>query len=323
MMSPDATKQVNTVLGPVSTDSLGFTLSHEHIIISWAGLPQNYIELFNENLVDRLVEQLQEVKQEGVNTIVDSCTLDLGRDVPLLAEVSRRTGINIIATTGWWLEEPLLMEGVSADQLAKMFIREVRVGIAGTDIKPGILKGASDVPGVTPWQETILRGVARAHLATDTPIVLHSYAQGRLAERQLSVLKEEGVNLQRVMVAHCNDTTDVDYIKWILDQGCYVGMDRYPGHNELTMETRTNTLKTLIDMGYIDRILLSHDWFMEHIIVDDPKVNAFHRERSKYNPHGYLFLKKKVFPQLREMGVPEEQISRLCVSGPRNFFEGA
>ena len=101
-----------------------------------------------------------------------------------------------------------------------------------------------------------------------------------------------------------------------------MGVDRYPGHNDLDGPTRTNTLKALIDRGYIDRLLPSHDWFLEHIIVDDPKVNAFHHERSEKNPHGYLYIKKAVIPQLRQMGVPGDKINRLCVTGPRNFFEG-
>jgi len=74
---------------------------------------------------------------------------------------------------------------VYRDQFAQLFAREVREGIEGTDIKAGILKSASDFGGVTPDNEVILRGVARAHSMTGAPIMLHSYAPIRSADSKL------------------------------------------------------------------------------------------------------------------------------------------
>ena len=243
---------VNSVLGPLSTDALGFTLMHEHIIVTAAGITQNYPELLGADFTDRIVHGLTQAKDGGIDTIVDATTLDLGRDVSVLANASRLSGVNIIACTGWWLEAPFFLTGVSADQLTQLFIREIREGISGTNIKAGILKAASDISGVTEWQETILRAVAHAHLLTKVPIMLHSYSPGRVGEWQLAILKEEGVDLSRVKMDHSNDTTDMDYLTWLLEQGCYLGMDRCEGGNASPLD-RTRTMKTLIDAGYADR----------------------------------------------------------------------
>ncbi|GAF72163.1 unnamed protein product, partial [marine sediment metagenome] len=238
--------RVNTVLGPIDTSDLGFTLMHEHLIVSSAGIPKNYPMLLGDDYLNRIVNGLTQAKGGGIDTIVDATTLDLGRDISVLTEASRRSGINIVATTGWWLDIPPYFEGVSADQFAELFIRDIRKGIADSDVKAGILKGASDISGVKPIEENILRGVARAHLQTDIPIMVHSYSPGQVGKQQISILKEEGVDLRRVKLDHSNDTIDIEYLTWLLEQGCYLGLDRYPGRIVSSI-IRTKTMKTLID----------------------------------------------------------------------------
>ena len=309
---------INSVLGPLDTADLGFTLMHEHLLLAPTGIPQNYPELLGADFMERIVNGLTQAKEGGIDTVVDATTLDLGRDVSVMAEASRRSGVNIIAVTGWWLDIPRFLGGVSADQFARLFIREIKEGIAGTDIKAGILKSASDVGGVTPGEEIILRGVARAHLQTEVPIMLHSDSPGQVGRQQLAILKEEGIDLRRVKMDHSNDTTDVEYLTWLLEQGCYLGLDRYPGSN-VSSEDRTKTMKALIDAGYAHRLLPSHDHSLAWVMAEALPISPERREAGT----GYLYMKSVVFPQLREMGVPEATLNSLCVDGPRNFFEGA
>ena len=314
-------KIVNSVLGPVKTNELGFTLMHEHIVIAAAGITHAYPELLGDRVIDRIVQNLNEAKNGGIDTVIDATTLDLGRDLDIVAEAARRTKINVIACTGWWLEAPAFLTTVSINQLTQIFVREIQKGIAGTGIKAGILKAASDSEGVTEWQEKVLRAVARAHLLTDVPIMLHSSSPRQTGRRQVAILKEEGVRLNRVKMDHSNDTTDVGYLTWLLEQGCYLGMDRYPGFGPVKSQERTRTMKALIDAGYIDRLLPSHDWTLAQVCSDSP-VTRPGVERGGPRPLGWLYLKKVVFPELREMGLSESQLDRMCVIGPRNFFAG-
>src|SRR3954454_11925774 len=84
---------VNSVLGPFDTADLGFTLTHEHIFTASAGIQQTFPELFGDfqKLTDQVVLTLNEAREGGVKTIVDLSTLDLGRDIRFLADMSRRT----------------------------------------------------------------------------------------------------------------------------------------------------------------------------------------------------------------------------------------
>lgn len=300
---------INSVLGPLDTTDLGFTLMHEHAILASAGVPQTYPELLGPGFKDRVVSELTKAREAGIESFVDATTIDLGRDVTLLAEISRLTGVNIIATTGFYHYMAPSLARFPSDLLAQLFIREIQEGIAGTDIKAGMLKAASDVSGVTEAEETILRGIARAHLQTKVPIMLHSYPQGEVGRRQLAILKEEGVDLSRVKVDHSNDTADMKYLSWLLEQGCYLGLDRYPGFNDVKAPARTDIMKALIDAGYGDHLLPSHDWTL---LWDWPN----------FNPHGWLYMKNVVFAQLRDNGISEAVMKSLFVDNPRRFFEG-
>ena len=132
-------------------------------------------------------------------------------------------------------------------------------------------------------------------------------------------MKEEGVDLKSVAVDHVSDTQDLEYLTWLLEQGCYLGWDRYPGLN-LSSRARTETMKRLIDAGWVERLLPSHDFgLVTAFTFYPPEVKE---SVEKGNPYGYLYLKKVVFPQLKEMGVPNTVINTLCLNGPRNFFEG-
>jgi phosphotriesterase-related protein len=312
--------KINSVLGPIDSADLGYTLMHEHIMVSPAGVYRDYPELLGPDAMERVLARLTAAREEGIETIVDATTLDLGREVELLAEAARRSGVNIIACTGWWLDVPRFFAGVSPDQLARVFVREIEQGIAGTDIKAGILKSASDVAGVTPEEEVVLRAVARAHLETGVPIMLHSYSPGQVGRQQLAIMEKEGVDLGRIKMDHSNDTTDVEYLSWLIEQGCYLGLDRYPGRNT-SSAARTQTLKALIDAGFAERLCPSHDGIVLGVVSGD--FEHAESERLEYNPHGYLYIKKVVLPQLLEMGVPEATLHSLFVDNPRRFFDGS
>lgn len=310
---------INSVLGPIDSADLGFTLMHEHIISTYSGLYQNYPQLISDNPLERGVAAFEKAKASGVTTILDATVVDLCRDVDLMVEVSRRSGVNIIATSGWWLHQSPFFLNFTSDQWAEVFTREIEVGIADTGVKTAILKSASDSPGVTEQGERILRAIARAHKRTGAPIMIHSYPAGEVARQQLAVLLEEGVDMRRVKVDHSNDTTDVDYLVWILEQGCYLGFDRYPGY-PVPHRERTNTLKSLIDLGWADKICPSHDHIPAWAFLPYPASSEL--EAALHNPHGFLFMQEVVFAQLREMGVSQEIIGGLCINGPRNFWEG-
>ena len=315
--------QINSVLGPIDSSDLGFTLMHEHIMVAASGLSKSYPDLLGPNREERAIACLKKAKAAGINTLLDATTFDLGRDPELLRHVAFESGVNLINVTGWWLDVPRFMLGVGANQMADEFIRDINEGFRGTDIKAGMLKCAADFEGVTPPLETMARAVARAHLQTGVPIMVHSYPTGHVATRQIEIFREEGVDLTRVKIDHSNDTTDTDYLKWILDQGCFLGLDRYPGRL-VSPHMRTVTLKRLMDMGYAERLCPSHDCICLHIHNEqaDGSIPAEHAFTAS-NPDQYLYMHRQVIPELLQMGATQADIDMLFIDNPKRLFEGA
>lgn len=314
---------INSVLGPLDTQDIGFTLSHEHIVVTSAGIQYVYPEFIDRaGSISRAVAELKTAYAEGLRTIVDVTTLDLGRDIRLIEQVSRESGVNIICATGTWRDIPRVFWAATPDKIASLYVREIEVGIENTGIKAGIIKVANDMGGVTPEGEVIVRAAARAQKSTGVPISTHTWAPERVGEQQVKIFEEEGVDLNRVYIGHSNDTTDLNYLIGLLKKGVWIGLDRYPGRQ--TQHTpgwigRTETAKHLIDAGYGHRIMLGHDWSVTLSIVSQ-EIQA---QRSASNPDGYLFITRRVIPKLKELGVSELDIQNIFVNNPRRFFDGS
>lgn len=311
---------VNTVLGPVNTSKMGFTLVHEHVLVTSAGLKDTYPEFIpRQEAIREGVRRLAEAKSEGISTIVDLTTMDLGRDIRVIEYVSRATGVNIIAATGTWLEIPRAFRAANPDDIARLYIREIREGIEGTGIRAGIIKVANDTGGVTEPGEIILRAAARAQKATGVPIITHTWAPERVGEQQVRIFESEGLDLNRVCIGHSNDTTDLGYLTGLLNKGVWVGFDRYPSHRPDVPDwrQRTKTLKALMDAGWAHRLMLSHDDPMTMLTAP----RAVFAERIKHNPDHICFIKRHVLPYLRELGATDTQLRQLVIDNPRRFFE--
>lgn len=311
---------INSVLGPMDTADMGFTLSHEHVLVSSAGIQQIYPEFIDrDGTIARGIADLKAAHAEGLRTIVDVTTIDLGRDIRLLEAVSRGSGVNIICATGTWRDIPRVFWTATPDDIAPLYIREIQQGIEDTDIKAGVIKVANDMGGVTAEGEIILRAAARAHKATGVPISTHTWAPERVGEQQVAVFEDEGIDLNRVYVGHSNDTDDLDYLIGLLEKGVWIGLDRYPGRPEvLDWEARTQTAYRLIEAGYAHRIMLGHDWSVALLIA----LREARKARDEANPDGYLFITRRVLPRLSELGASDDDISKVMIDNPRRFFEG-
>ncbi|MBI2172071.1 MAG: phosphotriesterase-related protein [Chloroflexi bacterium] len=310
---------IQSVLGPVDTGDLGFTLMHEHVLSSSAGVKYTYPELVNRPwLTESVIADLREAAAEGLRTFVDVTPFDLGRDVQLLRDASRGSGVHIIAATGSHRNVPrAFLDGATPDQIADLYVREIQEGIEGTGIRAGIIKVANDQEGVDAGGAFMLRAAARAHKRTGAPISTHSYAPGRVGNDQVAIFQEEGVDLRRVYIGHSNDTDDMDYLLGLCRKGCYLGMDRFPGGSALGWERRTQVVKQLIDAGFAAQMMLSHDRRL-----CGPNTRQGRLERRGNNPDGVNFITRKVLPRLREMGASEASIRMMMVEAPRRYFEG-
>lgn len=316
---------VETVRGPMDTSELGTTLMHEHVFVLSPEIQQNYPEIWDEEYrVSDAITKLKGLTEVGVDTIVDPTVIGLGRYIPRVQRIANEVDVNIVAATGVYTynEVPFYFHFRGPDCLFEepepmtgMFIQDIREGIAGTSVKAAILKCVTEKEGLTPGVERVLRAVAQAHRETGVPITTHTDAHTERGYDQQKVFREEGVDLSRVIIGHCGDTTDQTYLRNLMDAGSTIGMDRFGLDILLDFENRVNTVVDLCKAGYADRMVLSHDtmchidWFTEE-----------QRATNVPNWH-YKHIHEDVLPALRERGVTEDQIEQMMVINPRRIFE--
>src|SRR3989475_7939168 len=142
---------IETVLGPIDDAALGFTLSHEHVLVAMGEDNHHYPWLFDwERTRANTVRELSEAKAGGVDTIIDLTTPDLGRDVEFVRDVASDSGVNIVAATGIWRDVPRSFWERGIDRIADIFVREIETGIGGGRIKGRGLQGAQHAAGGAP-----------------------------------------------------------------------------------------------------------------------------------------------------------------------------
>jgi phosphotriesterase-related protein len=312
---------INTIAGKVDSGALGVTLPHEHLIsrkeLVWVQFPHLYDDEADLAIV---LAQINRAMELGVRTIFEPTVMGIGRDVNFMRRVADASGLNIVAATGAYTfnELPATFQGRDVDYLADCFVRDIEIGIGNSDMRAAFLKTATDKPGITPGVEKSLRATARAHLRTGVPIMTHTSVSNQSGLMQLDIFEDEGVNLGQVMIGHCGDTDDMDYLEKIIERGARIGLDRYGMDDYLPTARRNATVIRLCELGYTERMLLSQD----HVCVYDSYFPT-DEVRMLRKDVGYTFIIERVLPDLRAAGVTDSQIHTMMVTNPANWISGA
>lgn len=310
-------REIPTVLGPVPADQLGWVLPHEHVVCSSAGIWESYPELLGDHgeLETRAVSSLTALLGTRFRTIVDLTTHDLGRNIEFVRRVAMQSDINIVAATGCWMDAPRSFYRRTPDEVAALFVKDLTEGIAGTAIRAGVIKVASEGP-IGENFRVIFRAAGIASRITGAPIYTHSATATRDGFEQLELLTEAGADARRVCIGHSNDTADIEYVTELAKRNCFIGLDRFPGDFGSSLQERIDFVVALIEAGLEDQLLLSHDWAVDYSHSIQP------RDGLLRNPEGYRLIPDVVLPGILDAGVPSETVQKICSDNPRRFLLG-
>ncbi|WP_247054091.1 phosphotriesterase [Mycolicibacterium sp. F2034L] len=317
-----------TVRGTRAPEALGRTLMHEHVFAVSAALANDRPELAFPHgraaAIDATVARLQEVKDAGIDTIVDVTVFGHDRDIPALVEINERVDLNIVVATGFYTEDLPSKTFEIRQALARqrgrnfyvdVFVADIVDGIGTTGVHAGIIKCVTGPEGLTRGSKGLLRAAAIAARETGVPITTHSDPHTRGGLEQLDLFAAEGVDLIRVVIGHSGDTTDTDYLKAVMDTGATIASDRFgydlPG-TPATPE-RVAVIADLCAQGYADRIVVSHDAMLHTDWLDADYTAMFPRWTPTYIP-------TEVVPALRDAGVSEADLQQILVHNPARLL---
>ncbi|MEG0688187.1 MAG: hypothetical protein RR466_05825 [Hungatella sp.] len=313
-------KSINSVHGKLNVNCLGSTLMHEHIIsVNW-NMRQCYEKWFNyDEFIEYAVKDVMLAKDAGIKTLVDVTPVCLGRDIRAVAEVAQRTGMQIIAATGFFHTEQQWMFNRSIDSFLKYMMIDIEEGIDGTAIHPGVIKCCTDLQGLTPINKALLTASAIAAQKSGLPISTHASWQNKSGLMQLKLLTRHQINPSGILIGHCGDTNDISYLEELLRYGCYIGLDRFGDNAKNPLENRVDTMLRLCDKGYINQIMVSHDHVCYVDIGNNEWCSTRNTEPTDYT-YNFSYFNTYVIPLLKEHGFQQHDIDQILVENPRRYF---
>jgi phosphotriesterase-related protein len=325
-MTADA-RAVQTVTGRVRPEALGRTLVHEHVLIGFPGwnLDPFAPRFVRADAMARAVDQLQELRDLGVGTFVDPCPMDLGRDVEFLAELSQKSGLQIVCTTGAYFEA----EGIThtfrhlpVEEITAIYIKEIVDGVGDTGIRAGAVKIATGAHQISEYERKLVQAGARAARETGVPLISHTQ-EASCGHEQIDVVTGEGVSADRLLVGHSDGVDDHDYHRSLAERGAFVGFDRFGISLILSDEVRVKNVLKLAAAGFTRNILLSHDSIVCWQGRPVPFANRYEDVLAMLPDWRPTSILKKIVPQLRAGGLSEADVATILVDNPRRFFAGA
>ena len=343
---------IMTVAGPVPVEQLGVILPHEHILMAfdWPGLwpdvshrpdlvwqkvslenlgelRRNYCAIRDNAVLDSVEEQAWEVarfKEFGGGAIMEMSTLGLYGNPTGLRAISEKTGVPIIAGTGYYLDQtfPQAVKDLTIEQMVAKMMADITQGFDGTDIRAGVIGEVGISGPMTPAEEKSLRAAARVQHETGLAINIHVGFSLDLSRRAIEILKEEGANLKKVALAHC-DGNPVQVNRELVEMGVYVecdcfGNEFYVDNGAYDGDTpyyfgsdgdRIRAMKALIDAGLADKLFFSQDVCSKMQTV-------------QYGGYGYAHLLENILPMLVHIGVLRETLTKIMTENPKRFLMG-
>jgi phosphotriesterase-related protein len=310
---------VNTVLGPVPAEELGYVAVHEHI---GYGMPGSELDSrwwkTPEERYEETVPKLRRFREYGGGTFVDATGICNGRDVDYYRSLSAKTGVHIVAGTGFVGGDTALpfFARATVDYLARHFVHEITVGIQGTGGRAGIIKvGVSRGGRMTELDKRIYRAAARAAVTTGVPVLTHLAID---PEPAVAIFQEEGLPLDRVLFGHVDDGVNASITPWtwLAGLGARIGFDTWGYETELPdppfwarpRKERLAHFLEFTNMGFFDQALVSAD------------ANCSPLGWPGVKGHTVNYLFEDLIPDLRAAGLDDARIKRLFEDNPADFL---
>lgn len=236
---------IRTVTGDLSVEQMGICYSHEHVVLRGPFIERSFPELRLDDL-EKICCEIAGLRELGVQTMIDAMPTDAGRSALDLAEVSRRTGMHIVASTGLHLRtyypQDHWYDLIDEDALTELFVKEIESGVtdAGVEIgvRAGVIKIAGSKDRLSKAERRNFRAAGRAQNLTGCPILTHT-EQGTAAPEQIEILRDAGADLSHVVLSHLDRIPDAGYHREVLTTGVRLEYDsafRWKGEPNVTRD---------------------------------------------------------------------------------------
>jgi phosphotriesterase-related protein len=305
--------KIVTVNGEIAASRMGVTLPHEHVVFDLAMIDSIGPTRYNkDSVISKVLPMLEELKPYKVRTIVDGSPEFMGRDPKLLAELSKKTGINFITNTGWYAADserhlPREIKDMSAEEIALIWIAEAQNGIGNTGIKPGVINIGISGAALSENDKKLVAAACITHLRTGLSIMSHTGpAEGAMA--QLRILDKYGVDPSAFIWLHAMEEVSKGRVLTIAEKGVWVSFDGIMPDMEASVRI-SEMVKYMKTLRRLDHVLLSHDAVGYE--CDLPGGGKSRRYTELFDSFTLLMMSE---------GITKEELDMLMVKNPAEAF---
>ncbi len=306
---------IRTVLGDISPSEVGFTHCHEHTFILPGPSCQVRADFLLDDLQSTTAELLEFHAADG-RTVVDAQPIGPERSPTLQRLASERSGVNIVAATGFhraiYYPPDHFRFTEPADGLADRMIREIQVGMAEyegaktlgtTEIRAGLIKFSSDYHRIDAPARKVAEAAAAAHRATGAPILTHT-EHGTCGVEQIELFEELGVRPSALLICHLDRNPDLFLHEEVAQSGAYLVYDGISRVKRTPDSTIVGLICRMAEAGHTSRILLGMDMASRTMW------------RAYGGGPGLTYLGNVFLPRLRRAGMGVEQIRMFTEYNP-------
>ena len=304
--------KIITVTGEIPASAMGKTLHHEHLLVDFIGADSTGYHRWDKNeVVEKVLPYLMEIKKLGYKTLVECTPAYLGRDPELLEILSEKSGIQIITNTGYYSAVggkfiPAHGFTETAEQLAQRWTVEAQNGIEGTGVFPGFIKIAVDAKPLEEINRKVVEAACIAHKATGLTIMSHT-GPAVPAFEELEILKQNGVHPSAFIWTHAQNEKNSEKHIEAAKMGAWVAFDNF---NRKDLDRYLELVLRMKKHGLLQKVLLSHDagWYKP----GEPDGGDF---------RGFTDIEEILIPALEKSGLSQHDIYELFVTNPAEAFK--
>lgn len=298
-----------SVQGKIAVSKLGPALIHEHVLVDFIGADKISPDRWrHDEVIRKVLPYLLEIKQRGIQTLVECTPAFIGRDVILLKKLSELSGLNILTNTGYYGASdnkylPKWAFTETAEQLAARWITEFEKGIEGTGIRPGFIKTGVNNGKLSELHQKLIRAAALTHLKTGLTICSHT-GPALPAREEIEILMQSGVHPSAFVWVHASGSAEE--LENVGQSGCWISLD---GVNTENIGKHVEWISFLKNKRRLGQVLISHDagWYRP----GEPDGGAF---------RGFTTISDKLVPALKEHGFTDTDIHTLMITNPAKAF---
>lgn len=301
---PRTAPSVRTVLGDVAPADLGSCDAHDHLFLTSPQLRGQELDS-----PTAAAQELAAFAKVGGESLIQWTPHGMGRRAKDLAELSRTSGVHVVAATGLHQDAQYtteLLQRLHTDGLAELFVRELTKGIAETGVRAGLIKVAGGFHGLDAHARWTMEAAAEAHCETGAPIAVHL----ELGTGALDVLDllcgELSVPPDRLILGHLNRSPDLAIHYQAAEAGAYLAFDGPSRANHATDWRMPEAVRSLAEAGFADQLLLGGD-------------TTTSGARAVNGGPGLPYLLRKVRPRL-ELAAGQDVVERMLTGNPARAF---